>query len=67
MFTTIEGVQTDVSKIDLSCIGDDFLNELYSFQQTGIQLVIKNVYIFFRTTIEFIYLDLEYQKRVAVC
>lgn len=40
MFKITEDIQTDVSKIDLSCIDNDFLNELYPFQQTGIQLVV---------------------------
>lgn len=39
MFKTGERIETDLSKIDLSCIGNDWLGKLYPFQQIGIQLV----------------------------
>lgn len=31
------GKETDLSKIDLSCINNDWLDNLYPFQKTGIQ------------------------------
>lgn len=43
MFKTSECVDTDLSKIDLSCIGNDWLRMLYPFQQIGIQ----SVFLFF--------------------
>ncbi|XP_025420462.1 SWI/SNF-related matrix-associated actin-dependent regulator of chromatin subfamily A-like protein 1 isoform X1 [Sipha flava] len=37
MFKTSERIETDLSKIDLSCIGNDWLGKLFPFQKIGIQ------------------------------
>lgn len=37
MFKTNESIKTDLSKIDLSSIGDNWLDNLYPFQKTGVQ------------------------------
>lgn len=34
-----KSVENDLSKIDISCIGKDWLDNLYPFQKTGIQFV----------------------------
>jgi SWI/SNF-related matrix-associated actin-dependent regulator 1 of chromatin subfamily A len=39
MFKTSERIETDLSKIDLSCIGNDWLGKLFPFQKIGIQSV----------------------------
>lgn len=35
--------EKEFSKIDLSRIGDDFLDNLYPFQKLGVQLVVKKI------------------------
>lgn len=47
MFKNNESIKTDLSTIDLSSIGTDWLDNLYPFQKTGVQLVIfKNIHKF---------------------
>lgn len=41
MFKSNGSIETDLSKIDLTSIGNNWLDDLYPFQKTGIQLVIK--------------------------
>jgi len=39
LFKTKEDIETHWSKVDISSIGDDMMDNLYPFQKLGVQLV----------------------------
>lgn len=69
MFKTNEDLKTDLSKIDLSCISSEWLDNLYPFQKIGIQLVtLKKKFFVLHKYIKklLFYLDSVYLKKAVV-
>jgi len=61
-------VETNLSEVDLSPIGNDLLDSLFPFQKIGVQLVIFiycNYVVYSTIMILNLHLGLEYRKKAA--